>query len=43
MVAQISPERESAQATYPAELRTIGAHTALTLAACNGENPNGRL
>lgn len=33
MVAQISPEREVAQATYPAELRTVGAHTALTLAA----------
>lgn len=33
MVAKISPEREIAQATYPAELRTVGIHTALTLAA----------
>lgn len=33
MVAKISPEREIAQATYPAELRTVGAHTALTVAA----------
>lgn len=33
MVTQISPEREIAQATYPAELRTVGAHTALTLSA----------
>ncbi|MHC4214106.1 MAG: hypothetical protein ACYSWP_12105 [Planctomycetota bacterium] len=33
MVAQISPERETAQATYPAELRTVGDHTVLTLAA----------
>lgn len=31
MVAQTSPERETAQATYPAELRTVGAHTALSL------------
>lgn len=31
MVASISPEREVAQATYPAELRTVGIHTALTL------------
>jgi hypothetical protein len=29
MVAQISPEREVAQATYPAELRTVGSHTVL--------------
>lgn len=29
MVAQTSPEREDAQATYPAELRTVGAHTRL--------------
>jgi hypothetical protein len=29
MVAQISPEREIAQATYPAELRTVGSHTRL--------------
>jgi len=29
MVAQISPEREVAQATYPAELRTVGNHTRL--------------
>ena len=29
MVAKISPEREIAQATYPAELRTVGAHTVL--------------
>lgn len=33
MVAQISPEREVAHATYPAELRTVGAHTVLTVAA----------
>jgi hypothetical protein len=33
MVAKISPEREVARATYPAELRTVGLHTALTLAA----------
>jgi hypothetical protein len=29
MVAQTSPEREDAQATYPAELRTVGDHTRL--------------
>jgi hypothetical protein len=29
MVAQTSPERETASATYPAELRTVGAHTRL--------------
>lgn len=29
MVAQISPEREVALATYPAELRTVGDHTRL--------------
>jgi hypothetical protein len=29
MVAQTSPEREDAQATYPAELRTVGNHTRL--------------
>jgi len=32
MVAQISPEREIAQATYPAELRTVGDHTSLDVA-----------
>ncbi len=32
MVARISPERETAQATYPAELRTVGAHTRLDVA-----------
>lgn len=32
MVAQISPEREVAQATYPAELRTVGSHTRLDVA-----------
>lgn len=31
MVAQTSPEREDAQATYPAELRTVGDHTRLDL------------
>jgi hypothetical protein len=31
MVAQTSPEREGAQATYPAELRTVGDHTSLDL------------
>jgi hypothetical protein len=31
MVAQISPEREIAQATYPAELRTVGDHTRLDI------------
>jgi len=31
MVAQTSPEREIAQATYPAELRTVGNHTRLDL------------
>jgi hypothetical protein len=31
MVAQISPEREVAQATYPAELRTVGSHTVLNI------------
>jgi hypothetical protein len=29
MVAQTSPEREGAQATYPAELRTVGDHVSL--------------
>lgn len=29
MVAQISPERETAQATYPADLQTVGNHTRL--------------
>jgi hypothetical protein len=33
MVAQTSPEREDAQATYPAELQTVGDHTRLDLAA----------
>jgi len=32
MVAQTSPEREDAQATYPAELRTVGDHTRLDVA-----------
>ncbi len=32
MVAKISPEREMAQATYPAELRTVGSHTVLDVA-----------
>lgn len=32
MVAQISPERETAYATYPAELRTVGNHTRLVVA-----------
>ncbi len=32
MVAQISPEREMAQPTIPAELRTVGDHTVLTAA-----------
>ena len=32
MVVKISPEREIAQATYPAELRTVGAHTVLNVA-----------
>lgn len=32
MVAQISAERERAQSTYPAELRTVGAHTRLDVA-----------
>lgn len=31
MVMQISAERETARATYPAELRTVGNHTATTL------------
>jgi len=31
MVAQISPERETAQATYPAEFRTVGAHVSLDI------------
>jgi hypothetical protein len=31
MVAQTSPEREDAQATYPAELRTVGEHTRLDI------------
>jgi hypothetical protein len=29
MVAQTSPERETAQATYPADLQTVGDHTRL--------------
>jgi hypothetical protein len=33
MVAQTSPERETAQATYPAELRTVGDHTRLDVSA----------
>lgn len=33
MVAKISPEREMAQPTIPAELRTVGPHIALTVAA----------
>jgi hypothetical protein len=33
MMAQTSPEREDAQATYPAELRTVGDHTRLDVAA----------
>jgi len=33
MVAQISPEREVATPTIPAELRTVGDHTVLTVAA----------
>jgi hypothetical protein len=33
MVAQTSPERETAQATYPAELRTVGDHTRLDISA----------
>jgi hypothetical protein len=33
MVAQTSPERETAQATYPAELRTVGAHINMDLDA----------
>jgi len=32
MVAQTSPEREAARATYPAELRTVGDHTRLDVA-----------
>jgi hypothetical protein len=35
MVAQTSPEREDAQATYPAELRTVGDHASLDLAAAS--------
>ncbi len=31
-MVQISPEREQAQATYPAELRTVGSHTMLDVA-----------
>lgn len=31
MIAKISPEREIAQAIYPAELRTVSDHTALTV------------
>lgn len=31
MVAQTSPERETAQATYPAELKTVGNHTRLAV------------
>lgn len=33
MVAQTSPERETAQATYPADLQTVGDHTRLDVAA----------
>ncbi len=33
MTANISPEREMATPTIPAELRTVGDHTALTVAA----------
>jgi hypothetical protein len=32
MVAQTSPERETAQATYPADLQTVGDHTRLDIA-----------
>lgn len=32
MVAQISPEREDAQATYPADLQTVGDHIRLDIA-----------
>lgn len=32
MVAQTSPERETAQATYPADLQTVGDHTMLDVA-----------
>jgi hypothetical protein len=32
MVAKTSPERESARATYPAELQTVGLHTRLDVA-----------
>jgi len=35
MVAQISPEREVAMATYPAELRTVGDHIRLDLATAS--------
>lgn len=35
MVTKISPERETASATYPAELRTVGAHTTDTLSAAD--------
>jgi len=35
MVAQTSPEREDARATYPAELYTVGNHTVLDI------SPNG--
>lgn len=31
MIAKISPEREVAKATYPAELRTVGNHTRLNV------------
>ena len=31
MVAQTSPERETAKATYPAELRTVGDHMMLDI------------
>jgi hypothetical protein len=31
-IPQISPEREVAHATYPAELRTVGDHTVLDVA-----------
>jgi hypothetical protein len=33
MVAQTSPEREDAQATYPAELKTVGDHVSLDLSS----------
>lgn len=43
MVAQISPEREVAMATYPAELRTVGNHTMLDVSPAGDwiEKPAG--